>query len=655
VAGPGVELATAWVRLVPSAEGVQENTAKALIPAEKAAEDAGDKSGKRFSAGMKTAMVAGGALIVGGVVAAFKGLYEVGAVFDDITDTIRVGTGAQGDALEGLVDVAKNVGATVPAEFESIGSTVADLNTRLGLSGDTLETVASQYLEAGRILGTEVDINKTSAAFSAFKIQGDEVSGAMDTLFQVSQATGVGMNELASGAQAMAPALQTLGFSFEDSIALVGSFDKAGLNSTAIMAAMSKGMVTLAKDGEEPASAYKRVVGELQGFIDKGDEAGALKLAGKVFGTRGAAQFIGALQSGVLNMDDLMAATGATGDTILGVGEETMDFAERWQVTMNNAMLAIEPLASAVFTAIGDGLAGAMPFLQDLGKWVGENTGVIAAFAGILGTTVVAAFFAWAASIWASTVALLANPITWIILAIVALIAAVVLLVANWDAVVKFLTDVWGNFISWITGVIDGFVAWWNATWSAVGKFISDLWNRWIVAPIRTAINWIARTVSDTIRNIRTGWENGWRAIGNFVRDIWNNIIGWIEGGVNGAIDLINGFTGGIRAVGSAVFGVDIGPIPHVKLPRLAMGATILPRPGGTAAILAEAGRAETVVDHGLMNRALEEGLAGNSSPSVLVVVDADGQLIGRMRIEADRQIAVADDANDRELARGRW
>lgn len=691
MAGPGVELATAWIRLVPSIEGVQENTAKALIPAQDAADEAGKKSGGRFSAGMKAGIVGG--VIVAGAVAAFKGLYEIGEVFDDVTDTIRVGTGLQGEALDGLVDVAKNVGLNVPAEFGAIGSTVADLNTRLGLSGETLETVASQYLEAGRILGQEVDINATSAAFSAFRIEGEAVSGAMDTLFQVSQATGVGMNELASGAQAMAPAMQTLGFSFEDTVAMVGSFDKAGLNSTAIMASMSKGMVTLAKDGEQPADAYARVVGELQGFVDTGDKAAALDLASEVFGTRGAAQFIGALESGVLNMDDLMSATGATGDTILGVGEETMDFAERWQITMNNAMVAIEPLASAVFTAVGDGLAAAMPFLQELGAWVGENTAVIGIIAAVIGVTLVGAFFAWAASIWATTIALLANPITWIILAIIALIAAVVLLVMNWDAVVAWITDIWSGFISWITGVIDGFIGWWNGVWAGFASWIGEVWSGfvgWITAVWNGFIGWIMGVIGGFV-----GWWNGiWSAVGQFiasvwqgfvsgiqsiwngfwgwitgaisgfggwlsstwsgiwngiagvVRNVWNNVLGFIEGGINGAIGLINGMIGGVNSIGG-VIGIELATIPNVRLPRLAQGATILPRPGGTAAILAEAGRPETVVDTGLVNEALEEGIAGRNGAATVVQYISTQQTDPRVQArqwgrEAERAFAAS-------------
>ncbi|WP_343317790.1 phage tail tape measure protein [Arthrobacter sp. TMP15] len=421
---------TVWLPVLPSMKGF----GPALVKGSAAESDkAGGEAGKRFG----KALVLGVGAVGAGALATGAALYKVGEIFDDVADTIRVGTGATGKDLDGLVDVAKRVGASVPAEFEDIGATVADVNTRMGLSGETLEKVASQYLEAGRILGEEVDIMKTGAAFNAFKIEGDDVSGALDHLFQVSQATGIGINELADGVARNAPAIQALGFSFEESAAMIGSFDKAGLNSGAIMASMSKGLVTLAKDGEEPQKAFKRVVGEIDGFIKSGDEAGALNLASKVFGTKGATQFIGAMKAGTMNLEDLEKAAGQTGDTILGAGAETMDFAEQWMMFKNKILVWLEPAASAVFGAIGtlmgeitdgvtafgaawaandgditsSGIPGLMeqlafyarqtfdyfkdtviPNLQEFGGWLRENEGTIAAVAGVIGVLLLPIF-----------------------------------------------------------------------------------------------------------------------------------------------------------------------------------------------------------------------------------------------------------------------
>lgn len=49
-------------------------------------------------------------------------------------------------------------------------------------------------------------------------------------------------------------------------------------------------------------------------------------------------------------------------------------------------------------------------------------------------------------SVWSFTAALLANPVTWIVMGIVALIAALILLWKNWDKVVGFIGNVWNGF-----------------------------------------------------------------------------------------------------------------------------------------------------------------------------------------------------------------
>lgn len=351
MAGEGSKLATGWLELTVSTDGAQKSITDGVMPGATAA---GDAAGKTF--GNSFSKILGAGVIVGAVVLGFKKLYEVGSIFDDVADTIRVGTGATGEALDSLTASARKVGTSVPADFTAVGSVVADLNTRLGLTGGTLETVASQYLEAGRILDQEVDIQGTTAAFSAFGIEGDAVSSSMDNLFRVSQATGVGMNELAAAARAQAPALKILGFSFEDTISLVGGLDKAGLNSTAVMASMSKGLVALAKKGEEPQAAFKRVTAEISALVESGDKAAAIDLASGIFGTKGAVQFIGAVESGTIAFDDLMASTGAGQDTILGVAMETRDLAESWKMVKNNGLDIVAPAADALFALLGNGM-----------------------------------------------------------------------------------------------------------------------------------------------------------------------------------------------------------------------------------------------------------------------------------------------------------
>ena len=520
-----------------------------------------------------------------------------------------------------MVEVAKRIGRNVPAEYSKIGSVVADLNTRLGLSGDTLEKVASQYLEAGRMLGQDVNIQKTTAAFSAFGIQGEQVSDAMDNLFRVSQATGVGMNELASSAQQAAPSMKLLGFSFEDTIAMVGAFDKAGLNSNAVMAALSKGLVTLAKKGEEPREAFKRVTGEIQGYLEKGNEAAALELASKIFGTRGATQFVEAMKSGQLAAGDMMDSIGATDDTILDLGQETSDAAEKWQLLKNRAEEALEPLGSAVFTWVGEQLDGLVPKLSEMSNWFQQNTWAIGALATLLAGVLVVGIYQVTAAIWAATAAMLANPVTWIVTGIGLLAAALYLLITNWDTVVQWVNGVWAATVAWLgscwQGIIDGinnFGYWlsdfFNGIWESISNWIQEVlsfqWAQQFVdsatAPfqgLETFLNEFPDRAAEflggltRLPELAAQWFNEFAmAIYNKLEDVkrWftelpGNIVNLISGlggmlardALGGMNEFLNGFSEGWNSV-SSFFG---------DIPNKIIGAI-----GDTGRILVESGRA---------------------------------------------------------------
>lgn len=567
-----VELATGYFQLVPSMQGSEKKITNEISSAVgEAADSAGSDGGKKLSERLAEGLK-GWALpaLAGGMLAGLgKGLYEVGNVFDNVNDTIRVGTGASGESLQSMVDIAKRIGRSVPEEYSKIGSTVADLNTRLGLSGDTLEKVASQYLEAGRLLGQDVDINKTTAAFSAFGLKGDEVSAAMDNLFRVSQATGVGMNELAQVAQQAAPSMKTLGFSFEDTISMVGAFDKAGLNSGAVMSALGKGLVNLAKKGEDPKEAFKRVTGEMQGFINKGDEASALDLASKIFGTRGAQQFVEAMKNGTLSADDMMKSIGSTDDSILGLAEETMDFAEQWQLLKNRALEALEPLGSAVFTWLGDTVAGLIPHFQSLCDWVRQNTWVFGALATLLTGLLLVGIYQVTAAIWAATAAMLANPVTWIVTGIGLLAAALYLLITNWDSVVQWLNGVWKGCLDWLASGWEGV----KQAFAGFGEWLGDLWQK-IVDGFNAFVEYIVtmKWAEDFSNAAIAGFELLGEFIGNlpgmildglaFLGDLWLKAVEWFGAFVKAGVDAFLGYVKWLTELpGKIVMAIaDLGP-----------------------------------------------------------------------------------------------
>ena len=500
------------------------------------AEDAtGEFAKSQAAAGDSTEGLAAGldktklafAAVSGAIVAVGGALVGIGTKFDDAWDTIRVGTGASGEALEGLKDTARNVAASVPSSIEDIGTAVADVNTRLGLTGAPLEKFSSQLLQLEN-MGVDADINAVSQALNGFGVEADEAPNALDELFQVSQATGLTITELSNSAVKAGPALREFGFSLGDSAALAGQLDKAGINADGTMQRMQRALSEFAKEGKNAPDAFRETVEQIDSLVSSGQSMEAIDLASGLFGTRGAAQFVDAVKTGTLSVDDFMAATGATEDTILGVAEETMDFAEKWQIFKNRALLAIEPVATAVFNLLGPALDVAaekldvvsgwitetlIPATSEFMGWLDRSSGVIAAAAAPVGILAAAygalvvqqkiaaagGFLKWimtltqvekahaavtkgvAAAQAALNLVMNANPIFLVVTAVSALVAGLGLFFTKTETG----REVWANFTEMLKFGWDSVVSFFSSSWndvlkpviSGIGDAISWLWN----------------------------------------------------------------------------------------------------------------------------------------------------------------------------------
>lgn len=400
---------------------------------------------------------------------------------DEAYDTIQSGTGATGRELKRLEGSFASVAKRTPADLGSVADTVTKLNQRLGLSGSTLQTLSMQILEAGRMGGVPVDIKNATAAFSVFDLKGRETTFGMDDLFRVSQSTGVGINDLTSIMAKSGGVLSQLGFGFTESASLIGTLDKAGINSRAVMSSMSAGLVKLAKDGEKPSDAFTRVTGRLQEFVKKGEDSKALKLAASIFGTRGAGQFVAALKSGKVNLDDLTGAARGSQDGILGVADKTKDFPELWQQFKNQATLALAPLAADLLPKLSDGLTKLSEKLTQAQSWWNglskETQGFILkalAVAAALGPTLmifakVITLFQTLAPIikglqlaWVLLNAAFAfSPIGMIVIAIVALVAGLVLAYQHSETFRNIVNGAFGAVRDFVMAAVDfivGFV-----------------------------------------------------------------------------------------------------------------------------------------------------------------------------------------------------
>jgi len=319
------------------------------------------------------AAAAAGAVAVGkATIEAGKYLVDLGSQFDEVNDSIRIGTGATGEALEGLMDDFDAVYSSVPTTMEDASTAIADYNTRLGLTGETLQGVSTQAIQVADMLGEDLSgvIESSSKAFQQWNIDADNMGGAMDYVFKVSQSTGTGFTELMETVQSFGPQLQEMGYSFEEAAALVGQLEKAGVNTEEVLGAMKKSTAALAKEGIGAAEGLDMYA---DAIINAKDMTQATEIATEVFGTRAASTMAAALRDGSISADELTKSLMENGETISECATDTYDFAEQLQLFKQQAQVALEPLAATMFDSlnelmpiVGDLMESLIPVIQDL-------------------------------------------------------------------------------------------------------------------------------------------------------------------------------------------------------------------------------------------------------------------------------------------------
>lgn len=232
--------------------------------------------------------------------------------------------------------------------------------------------------------------------------------------------------------------------------------------------------------------------------------------------------------------------------TVAGAATEAGNHVKGWgeiQNTFNQKVAQAKDGLGAMAIAIGEKLLPAasaiIGVLGTVVKWIADNKAVATAIAIVIGVILVAALVAATIATWNFTVALLANPVVWIIIAIMLLIAGIILLVKNWDKVSAWLKSVWQGFVSWAKGVWDGFAKFWSDLWNTVWKWCTDRLtdvNHFVVTLFNTVINWIVGRWNDFIQF----WVDLWNQIWKWCTDRLTDIGNWVQARIN---DVINFFS----------------------------------------------------------------------------------------------------------------
>ena len=516
-------------------------------------------------------------------------------------------------SLESIANSANNMAGKVQGAMKLLGATLVGGSFGLNAfvkEASTLQSVRASFesltgsAESARKVMAQLNKFSLETAFSADDINAaartllgagvsvDKLGSRMKWLGDIAGATGANLGQLVLPvSQALAKGkLDTQDFyqilnsgAGKVREVLQNELNKRGLGD--VMTALSKGKVS----AEILETALKTAASE-GGFAFNGAAKQAQTFDGRMSN----------LQETISNVGlELIGVNKATGEIdpngIFAQMSEKVEKATKWleenkekikdvaQIIINNIQPAMITLTAlwASFKAIvvtsqivdaitkisdavgkmGDGVKKAVTLYQDLNKAQIASSISAKAHAIAVGLQTAATNIATVAQI-AFNVAMAANPIGLIVLAIAAVVAGLVWFFTQTEIgkqifgeFVKFVSGVFGNIVSVISTVANAIIVPFQNFLAFVSPIFNTLWQIvssifiLIVALVATAIESIAQPFIWLFQN----WQTVWNNICGFVSTIWNMIVGVVTAYIDTMNAIISTIVNAIMTVISPI------------------------------------------------------------------------------------------------------
>jgi len=472
------------------------------------------------------------------------------------------------DAVESANALYQVISAGVPKEN---AVDFLRLATKAGIAGMT---------------DTKSSVEGLTTVLNAYKLPMSEAQEVSDAMFTTIAKGVTTFPELSANMSTAMPFAAALGVGYKEVLGVLATLTKQGVPTaqafSQIRASMSSLMTPTAEMTELiKASEYESGEAMLQalgfaGTLDTLTKAakGDKEVIGKAFSSIEALGLVYGItgdnaKGAVADIDAVGDSAGSTADALVEMEKTTArQFAKLEAQVKDTAMI----LGNTLMPALIKLLEMVTPIIEKISAWVEKHpkltAGILATVGAIGGIMVIAgpllnalkliavATKVAAAAQWLMNIAMSANPIGLIIIAVAALIAGIILLVKNWDWVKDKFLQIWGAIGSFFTSIKDKM----GLDMSALGEGIRNIWEG-IVGFFQAIPSKIKQAFS-TLKDIML-------APFRFAIDGIQRAINWLIRQINKIHVTMPGWLGG-KTIGFN--------IPEISLPKFAKGG-IIPEP----------------------------------------------------------------------------
>lgn len=516
------------------------------------------------------------------------------------------GLGHKADGLKTAFGTLKGVMFTALA-VAGVGGIIATaddmqtLTSQIKIATTSTEDYAHAMSEIERIaMGNMVSLDSVGQLYASNERSLKQLGKSQDEVIKFTENITTAMRVSGGSAESQAAALTQLGQAMASGVLRGDEFNSVAEQAPVIMELMadSLGVTTgklrdMAKEGkltskvvydalagasasDKLAEKSKKMSTTISGAMQNIQTQWRLGVDAIMNGEGGLSSVLaGSINSIALGMssfvDSLPAINQAITDAIAKAKEMGLAFLESdfGQATIQIAKDAFEQLKSAM-QGVADIAGDVKAFFEKnpelaiaLASGAGAAAGAFLLFKGVLIVWAgVATLAAAAGGALAAVMAVLTSPITLVIAAFAALVAAGVYVYRNWDTIKQKANDAWQSI---------------KETWQGVGEWFGELWDK----VKQTFFNWLSqmpKPVQDMVANIGEIFSTivdvagaVWDGIADIAKSVWHAItefvsyaIDKIKPVIKSVLEFFKNAWDGLVSIAKTVWQAVIGVVSHV-------------------------------------------------------------------------------------------
>lgn len=292
---------------------------------------------------------------------------------DDGLDTILKKTGASGENLAEMEDIAKKLYGSMPAEMGDIGAAVGEVSTRFGVNGKELEQLTQRFLRFAELNGTDVSssVDQVQKLLSAFGMETKQAGAVLDLLNKTGQDTGINVMTLAQNIQSQAGALQEMGLNAAQAAQFLGQIEMSGADVATVMTSLRTAVKNASKDGKD----INDVLTSFSHYLLTGaSDADKLNRAMELFGSKGGAQMMNAIQEGQISFSGFDQTLTDVAGSIDNTYNSMMDGGDDYTVALHNMELAGAEVGETLLTDLVPVMQAVTELLKQFAEWWNSNS-----------------------------------------------------------------------------------------------------------------------------------------------------------------------------------------------------------------------------------------------------------------------------------------